>query len=72
MFATAVGAAIAGMVANLSGLNFPGGVAGAENTAHWLFTLYAIAPALAIITALRCAAIRLPGFAVKSTASHEA
>lgn len=58
MFATAVGAAIAGMVANLSGLNDPGGVIGAANTAHWLFALYAIAPALAIFTAIRCAAIR--------------
>lgn len=72
MFATAVGAAMAGMVANLSGLNFPGGVAGAENTAHWLFTLFAIAPALAIITALRCAAIRSHSITVKNTASSEA
>ena len=70
MFATAVGAAIAGMVANLSGLNAPGGVAGAENTAHWLFTLYAIAPALAIITALRCAAIRSQPQSVNSVTSH--
>lgn len=71
MFATAVGAAIAGMVANLSGLNAPGGVAGAENTAHWLFTLYTIAPALAIITALRCAAIRSQPQPVNSVTSHE-
>ncbi|CNI55186.1 putative transport protein [Yersinia massiliensis] len=72
MFATAVGAAMAGMVANLSGLNLPGGVVGAQNTAHWLFTLFAIAPALAMITALRCAAIRSQSHAAKNAVSHEA
>ncbi len=72
MFATAVGAALAGMVANLSGLNDPGGVIGAENTAHWLFTLYAIAPALAIITALRCAAIRSESVVVNSRTHSDA
>lgn len=72
MFATAVGAAIAGMVANLSGLNAPRGVAGAENTAHWLFALYAIAPALAIVTAIRCASIRSHTLSVKNTISNEA
>ena len=72
MFATALGAAMAGMVANLSGLNSPGGVAGAENTAHWLFILFAIAPALAIITALRCATIRSHTLTAKNTARIEA
>lgn len=60
MFATALGAALAGLVANISGLNDPGGVAGAASTAHWLFALFAIAPLLAIFTAIRCAAIRQP------------
>ncbi|CNH33430.1 putative transport protein [Yersinia aldovae] len=72
MFATAVGAALAGMVANLSGLNDPGGIIGAENTAHWLFTLYAIAPALAIITALRCAAIRSESVVVNTRTRSDA
>jgi MFS family permease len=57
LFATAVGAALAGMVANLAGLNDATGMQGTANAARWLFALFALAPLLAIATAWRAAAI---------------
>jgi len=54
LFATALGAALAGMVANLAGLTEPGGVAGTANAACWLFGVFALAPALCILTARLC------------------
>ncbi|OMQ25720.1 MFS transporter [Serratia oryzae] len=51
LFATAFGAALAGMVTNLAGFTAPGGVAGAASAAYWLFLLFALAPLLAIYTA---------------------
>lgn len=53
LFATALGAALAGMVANVAGLTDPGGIAGTANAAVWLFGLFAFAPILAIFTAVR-------------------
>jgi MFS family permease len=53
--AAALGAALAGMVANLGGMSHPGGVAGASNAAGWLFGLFVLAPLLAVATALRVA-----------------
>ena len=53
LFATALGAATAGMVANLAGLANPGGVIGISHAALWLFASFAVAPALAIMTARR-------------------
>jgi MFS family permease len=53
LFAQALGAAAAGMVVNFAGLTEPGGVAGARNAAFWLFAVFALAPALAIVTARR-------------------
>jgi FtsH-binding integral membrane protein len=53
LFATALGAALAGMVANLAGLTDPGGVAGTANAASWLFGVFALAPLLGILTARR-------------------
>jgi MFS family permease len=47
LLATAFGSALAGMVANLSGLSDPGSAAGTANAARWLFALFAAAPALA-------------------------
>jgi predicted MFS family arabinose efflux permease len=41
LFATAAGAALAGMIVNLAGLTDPGGIAGAANAAAWLFILFA-------------------------------
>jgi hypothetical protein len=51
--AAALGAAAAGVVANLAGIAQPGGVAGASDAAAWLFGLFALAPALCILTARR-------------------
>ena len=53
LIVTALGAALAGMVANLAGLTDPGGDAGTSAAAAWLFAVFAIAPALAIVTAVR-------------------
>ena len=61
LFATAFGAALAGMIANLAGLNDPGGAAGAAgaaSAARWLFLAFALAPLLAVFSAWRCAAPR--------------
>lgn len=57
LFAIAFGTALAGMVANIAGIAVPGGTAGASAAALWLSILFAIAPALAIWTALE--AVRL-------------
>jgi hypothetical protein len=60
LFATAFGAALAGMVTNLAGFTTPGGIEGAASAAHWLFLLFALAPLLAIYSAWRSAAISQP------------
>ena len=53
LFATALGAAASGMVANVAGLTVPGGVDGVSNAALWLFAIFAMAPAACLVTALR-------------------
>jgi len=53
LFATALGAALAGMLANLGGLNIPGGIEGASNAAWVMFSVLAVAPLLAIFSARR-------------------
>ena len=53
LFATALGAALAGMVANVAGLTNPGGAAGIANAAAWLFGVFAFTPILAVFTTLR-------------------
>ena len=53
LFATALGAAAAGMVVNVAGIVHPGGVAGASNAASWLFWLFTLAPALCILAVRR-------------------
>lgn len=50
LFATAIGAALAGMVTSLAGLADPGGLPGAANAAQWLFICFAAAPLLAFFT----------------------
>ncbi len=50
LIATAIGAALAGMIANLAGLTNPGEVTGASSAAAWLFGLYAVLSALLFIT----------------------
>lgn len=52
LFTTAMGAALAGMVANLAGLSNPGGVAGTANAALWLFSGFAIMSGIALLSAI--------------------
>ncbi|MGB8416986.1 MFS transporter [Paraburkholderia sp.] len=54
LFATATGAALAGMVANAGGLIDPGGVVGTAHAARWLFGIFAIAPLFGVVVARRC------------------
>lgn len=53
LFGIALGSALAGMVVNLAGLIDPGGVAGTQTAAFWLFAVFALAPLIAIVTAAR-------------------
>lgn len=52
LFTTALGAALAGMVANMAGLSNPGGFAGTANAAMWLFSGFAVMSTLAFLSAL--------------------
>ncbi len=53
LMATAFGAALAGLVANLAGITHPGGVTGAQHAATWLYGSFAIAPLLVAILVLK-------------------
>lgn len=53
LYGMAIGAAIAGLVANAAGLIQPGGVDGAQSAAVWLFVSFALAPLLAALLARR-------------------
>lgn len=53
LFATAAGAALAGIVTNAGGLVDPGGVDGTARAARWLFWTFAIAPLLGVFVANR-------------------
>lgn len=55
LYATALTAALAGVVANAGGLTEPGGVEGARTAALALFGVFALAPALAAVLARRLA-----------------
>ncbi|NHZ98922.1 MFS transporter [Massilia sp. CCM 8734] len=55
LYGMAIGAAVAGLVANAAGLTEPGGKAGAQSAALWLFASFALAPALAALLARRIA-----------------
>lgn len=52
-FAAAMGAALAGTIANMAGLNVPGGAAGASHAAFWLLLLSLLAPLMALFSAIR-------------------
>ena len=52
LYATALTAALAGVITNSAGLAQPGGVEGARQAA-WLFAAFSIAPALALILLIR-------------------
>ncbi len=49
LYGMAMGAALAGLVANAAGVGTPGGVAGAQSAAVWLFGVFALAPLLAAV-----------------------
>ncbi|MEQ4923889.1 MFS transporter [Proteus hauseri] len=51
LFSTAVGASISGTIVNMAGLTEPGGIIGAQNAAHWLFTVFAVTPFIAFFAA---------------------
>ena len=53
LYGMAIGAAVAGLVANAAGLTTPGGSAGAQSAAGWLFGSFALAPALSALLAWR-------------------
>nr|WP_302476820.1 MFS transporter [Ruegeria atlantica] len=53
LFATALGAALAGMVVNLAGLAEPGGIEGASSAAFWMCLVFLAAPMLSIFFAIR-------------------
>lgn len=55
LVATALGAALAGMLANQGGLNAPGGITGGQSAAYVLFGVLALAPLLAVFSAGRSA-----------------
>lgn len=67
LFATAMGAALAGMLANVGGLSSPGGVPGTSGAAQWLFAVFAIAPALCLLTSRQTAKSESP--AIRRTAN---
>ena len=48
-----LGAALAGMVANVAGLTNPAGAAGIANAAAWLFGVFAFTPILVVFTTRR-------------------
>ncbi|EDI4631200.1 MFS transporter [Salmonella enterica subsp. enterica serovar Poona] len=51
LFATALGSAVAGMLANAGGLSMPGGQEGASSAAWLLFAAMAVAPLLSLMSA---------------------
>lgn len=53
LFVAALGAALAGMLANIGGLVEPGGVAGTAGAARWLFGVFLLAPLLCWFSARR-------------------
>ncbi|WMD21391.1 MFS transporter [Achromobacter seleniivolatilans] len=53
LYAAAVTAALAGIITNSAGLADPGGVAGTQQAARWLFATFAVAPALALLLLAR-------------------
>jgi MFS family permease len=62
LFAIAMGAAGAGMIANVAGISAPGGVQGAASAAFWLAALFTAVPILALLLTpqlLRLTAARL-------------
>ena len=53
LFATAFGAALAGLIVNLAGLSEPGGITGTASAARWLFGCLLVVPLIVFATARR-------------------
>lgn len=53
LYGMAIGAAVAGLVANAAGLGGQDGIAGTQSAAVWLFASFALAPMLAMLLARR-------------------
>ena len=53
LFAMAMGAALAGVISNVAGINDATGNTGIANAAVWLFGLFTVAPVLALVMARR-------------------
>ncbi|RYX91995.1 MAG: MFS transporter [Comamonadaceae bacterium] len=53
LYGMAIGAAVAGLVANSAGLIQPGGATGAKSAAIWLFASFSLAPLMAAVLARR-------------------
>ncbi|MGY2202290.1 MFS transporter [Pseudomonas gingeri] len=53
LFAMALGAALAGVIANMAGINEVTSTEGTASAARWLFAVFTLAPLLAIVTAVR-------------------
>lgn len=55
LFVAALGAALAGMLANIGGLVEPGGIEGTTGAARWLFSVFVFGPLLCLFSARRAA-----------------
>lgn len=53
LLATSFGTALAGLVANSTGILSPGGIAGAQQAAGWLMASFALAPLLAFLLLIK-------------------
>lgn len=68
MYATAMGASLAGMIANTAGLTNPGGVEGTANAAFWLFATLIVGPVLCLF--LMGKVLKAPTAAMRSGAAE--
>lgn len=55
LFVAALGAALAGMLANIGGLVEPGGIEGTAGAARWLFGIFLLGPVMCLFSARRAA-----------------
>lgn len=59
LFAMALGAALAGVISNVAGINDATGNAGIANAAQWLFTLFIVAPVWGLVMARRATRVKV-------------
>jgi len=60
LYATALAAAISGLVVNQAGIVSIGGLLGAQNASNYLFMIFSIAPIMAIFLVYKI--VKLPAF----------